>query len=237
MAFSSPSLLFLGLLVSLCLSSGIALEEKIGYGYHLVSLEESTLHGGFLVGYLKMIKSTSKYGPDIPNLRLFVKHENQYRLRVHITDADSPRWEVPYNLLPRAQPPPLTKTPKISSHFSLPTYPGSNLIFTFQPDPFSFAVIRKSTGEIIFNTSGFDFVFKDQYIQISTQLPETASLYGLGETTQPGGIRLRPNDPYTLYTTDASAINLNTDLYRVPPSIHGFEKQWWKSVGAWGFVA
>lgn len=98
------------------------------------------------------------------------RHENQNRLRVHITDADNPRWEVPYNLLPRAPPPPLTKIPKISSHFSLPSYPGSNLIVTFQPDPFSFVVTRKYTGETIFNTSGFDFVFKDQYIQISTQL-------------------------------------------------------------------
>ncbi|XP_078175058.1 alpha-xylosidase 1-like [Carex rostrata] len=219
MVFSSLSLWFLVLLVSsLCLSSGNATsEEKIGYGYRLVSLEESALNGGSLVGYLKVKRSTSKYGPDIPNLRLFVKHENQERLRVQITDADNPRWEVPYNLLPRAPAPPLSETRKISSHFSLPSYTGSNLIFTFQPDPFSFAVTRKSTGETIFNTSGFDFVFKDQYIQISTQLPKTASLYGMGENTQPGGIWLRPNDPYTIYTTDISAINLNTDLYGSHP--------------------
>jgi alpha-D-xyloside xylohydrolase len=145
------------------------------------------------------------------------RHESQDRLRVQITDADNPRWEVPYNLLPRVPAPPLTGTPKTSSPFSVPSYTGSNLIFTFQPYPFSFAVTRKSTGETIFNTSGFDFVFKDQYIKISTQLPKAASLYGLGENTQPGGIRLRPNDPYTLYTTDISAINLNTDLYGSHP--------------------
>ncbi|KAJ3700801.1 hypothetical protein LUZ61_004506 [Rhynchospora tenuis] len=217
MAFSSPSLWFLGLLVSLCWGTTLASEAKIGYGYRMTSLEESTFNGGSLIGYLKVKQSTSKYGPDIPNLRLFVKHENQDRLRVHITDADNPRWEVPYNLLPRTAPPPLTKNLKISSQFSLPSYPGSNLIFRFEPDPFYFAVTRKSTGETIFNTSGFDFVFKDQYIQLSTQLPKTASLYGLGESTQPGGIRLRPNDPYTLYTTDISAINLNTDLYGSHP--------------------
>ncbi|KAG0499084.1 hypothetical protein HPP92_003775 [Vanilla planifolia] len=60
-------------------------------------------------------------------------------------------------------------------------------------------------------------VFKDQYLEISTSLPESASIYGLGENTQPGGIRLRPNDPYTLYTTDISAINVNTDLYGSHP--------------------
>ncbi|KAJ6356903.1 hypothetical protein OIU78_004905 [Salix suchowensis] len=60
-------------------------------------------------------------------------------------------------------------------------------------------------------------VFKDQYLEISTQLPNDASLYGLGENTQPHGIKLFPGDPYTLYTTDISAINLNADLYGSHP--------------------
>nr|GEY48951.1 alpha-xylosidase 1-like [Tanacetum cinerariifolium] len=60
-------------------------------------------------------------------------------------------------------------------------------------------------------------VFKDQYLEISTSLPQDASLYGLGENTQPHGIKLHPNDPYTLWTTDQSAINLNMDLYGSHP--------------------
>ncbi|KAM5567710.1 hypothetical protein ABKV19_015661 [Rosa sericea] len=60
-------------------------------------------------------------------------------------------------------------------------------------------------------------VFKDQYLEISTKLPKDASLYGLGENSQPHGIKLYPNEPYTLYTTDVSAINLNTDLYGSHP--------------------
>jgi hypothetical protein len=60
MESSSPlSLWFLGLVVSLCLRSGVAWEETIGYGYRLIALEEK--------------KTSSQYGPDIPNLRLFVK--------------------------------------------------------------------------------------------------------------------------------------------------------------------
>ncbi|KAJ4818147.1 Alpha-glucosidase [Rhynchospora pubera] len=125
---SSPFLWYLALLISLYLSGTLALQQRVGYGYRLTALEESTLDGGWLVGHLKVKQSTSTYGVDIPNLRLF-----------------------------------------------------------------------------------------DQYIEISSQLPETASLYGFGENTQPGGIRLRPNDPYTLYTTDTSAFNLNTDLYGSHP--------------------
>lgn len=102
-------------------------------------------------------------------------------------------------------------------------YSGSELTFSCVSDPFGFAVKRKSDGQVLFNTSSDpsdpfgDLVFKDQYLEISTKLPKDASLYGLGENTQPHGIKLYPNDPYTLYTTDVSAINLNTDLYGSHP--------------------
>jgi len=148
------------------------------------------------------------------------RHETKERLRVQIIDAEKERWEVPYNLLQREKAPPLkTSTAAKSSPFTSSEYLGNDLIFSYKSDPFSFAVKRKSNGQTLFDSStdsegSYDsLVFKDQYLEISTQLPKTASLYGLGENTQPGGIKLRPNDPYTLYTTDISAINLNTDLY------------------------
>ena len=146
-------------------------------------------------------------------------------MRVHITDAQKQRWEVPYSLLPRDQPPPLKQTIGRSrkSPITVSEYTGSELIFSYTSDPFGFAVKRKSNGQTIFNSSSDksdpfgNLVFKDQYLEISTKLPEDASLYGLGENTQPHGIKLYPNDPYTLYTTDISAINLNADLYGSHP--------------------
>lgn len=148
-------------------------------------------------------------------------------MRVHITDASEERWEVPYNLLPREQPPTVkgstTTTTTSSVPFTATEYSGDELLFSYKADPFSFSVKRKSNGDVLFDSTAKDddpyssLVFKDQYLEISTRLPETAALYGLGENTQPGGIRLRPNDPYTLYTTDASAINLNMDLYGSHP--------------------
>ncbi|CAL9064469.1 unnamed protein product [Musa banksii] len=216
---SSPSLLHLALCCVTTLFalhfSAAAKPPKVGFGYRLVSIEEST-NGGGLIGYLQVKQSTSTYGPDIPHLRLFVKHETQDRLRVHITDAEEQRWEVPYDLLPRDQPPPPGAKASYSP-FTASEYAGGDLIFSFTSDPFTFAVRRKSNGQTLFDSSYGTMVFKDQYLEISTHLPKTAALYGLGENTQPGGIRLRPNDPYTLYTTDISAINLNTDLYGSHP--------------------
>ncbi|KAG7941767.1 hypothetical protein I3843_16G062900 [Carya illinoinensis] len=109
------------------------------------------------------------------------------------------------------------------SPITVSEYSGSELIVSFTTDPFGFAVKRKSNGQTLFNSSSDaldpfgNLVFKDQYLEISTKLPKDASLYGLGENTQPHGIKLYPNDPYTLYTTDISAINLNADLYGSHP--------------------
>ncbi|KQK02530.1 alpha-xylosidase 1 [Brachypodium distachyon] len=187
-----------------------------GFGYKLVSLVELP-NGGGLVGSLQLKQPSSTYGPDIARLRLFVKHETQDRVRVQITDAEKQRWEVPYDLLPREPAPPLTKLPG-GAPFTTGEYSGQSLSFTYGRDPFHFAVHRKSTGQTLFNTShGGPLVFKDQYLELTTRLPKDAALYGLGENTQPGGIKLRPNDPYTIFTTDASAINLNTDLYGSHP--------------------
>ncbi|OAY31309.1 alpha-xylosidase 1 [Manihot esculenta] len=196
---------------------------KIGKGYRLISIEE-TPDGGFL-GHLQVKQKNNIYGPDIPLLQLFVKHETQDRLRVHITDAEKTRWEVPYNLLPREQPPALKQAIGRSrkNPITVQEFSGSELIFSYKADPFSFAVKRKSNGQTLFNSSSDEsdpfgeMVFKDQYLEISTKLPKDASLYGLGENTQPHGIKLNPGDPYTLYTLDISAINLNTDLYGSHP--------------------
>ncbi|GER29881.1 alpha-glucosidase [Striga asiatica] len=221
---------FLGFLV-LCIAFGgtTTVPTKIGKGYTLTSIEKSP--NGGLLGLLQVKEKNSIYGPDIPLLQLYVKHETDNRLRVHITDATKQRWEVSYNLLPRENPP----SPKQAltgnksrkdSNVKPPSsseYVGKDLVFAYKSDPFTFSVRRKSDGQILFDTESGgsdpygDMVFKDQYLELSTRLPKDASLYGLGENSQPQGIKIRPNDPYTLYTMDVSAINLNTDLYGSHP--------------------
>ncbi|EPS67425.1 hypothetical protein M569_07348, partial [Genlisea aurea] len=212
----------LSFLLLLCLSLSPSVESSsapIGKGYRLISVQEED--GGGIIGLLKVKEKNNVYGSDVPLLKLYVKHEGDSRLRVHITDASKQRWEVPYNLLPREIPPtPPTKTSASSP--SAANYTGADLIFSYTNDPFGFAVTRKSNGQILFDSSSSSspcnaLVFKDQYLELCTKLPRDASLYGLGENTQPHGIKLYPNDPYTLYTTDISAINLNADLYGSHP--------------------
>ncbi|KAG6396640.1 hypothetical protein SASPL_142795 [Salvia splendens] len=222
---SFPIPTFLLLLFVLASAGAQTVPKKIGNGYRLVSIQESS--NGGLVGLLQLKQKNNIYGADIPHLHLSVKHETGSRLRVHITAAEKQRWEVPYNLLPREKPPQLKQALASASPrkdaLTATEYVGTELIFAYTRDPFSFTVKRKSNGEILFNSRAeasdpySDLVFKDQYLEISTKLPKNASLYGLGENTQPHGMKLYPNDPYTLYTTDISAINLNADLYGSHP--------------------
>ncbi|KAL8052854.1 hypothetical protein ABFX02_05G032300 [Erythranthe guttata] len=216
------------LVVELASTATINPSSKIGNGYRLISVEDSP-NGGGLIGLLQVKQKNNVYGPDIPLLQLFVKHETESRLRVHITDAEKQRWEVPYNLLPRETPPSIKQTvggQRKNAHSKTPTsseYAGKELIFAYNADPFTFSVKRRSNGQILFDSTSDEsdpyssLVFKDQYLELSTKLPKDASLYGLGENSQPHGIKLYPNEPYTLYTTDISAINLNADLYGSHP--------------------
>ncbi|KAJ9553983.1 hypothetical protein OSB04_018028 [Centaurea solstitialis] len=230
-SFSIFNLTLLLVFITLCLlpsstsskSTPAAPPAAIGNGYRLVSLQESS--DGGLLGHLQVNKKNNIYGPDIPNLLLYIKHETDDRLRVHISDAQQQRWEVPYDLLPRDRPATTAAIGKsmINPVNAVSEFSGGELLFSCISNPFSFAVKRKSNGQTLFNSTADksapynSLVFKDQYLEISTSLPSDASLYGLGENSQPHGIKLYPNDPYTLWTTDQSAINLNMDLYGSHP--------------------
>ncbi|WCJ19443.1 Alpha-glucosidase [Euphorbia peplus] len=220
MSSSSLSLVASFLLVLVLVINGVnsSTPNQIGNGYKLISIEEGP--SGGIVGFLEVKTKDTQYGPDIPLLQLFVKHETKDRLRVHITDAEKERWEVPYNLIPR--PPALKQTmgSKKAKDLQLVdkenSYSGSQLIFSYTEDPFTFGVKRKSSGDTLFNSSA-QLVFKDQYLEISTSLPEDASIYGFGESSREHGIKLYPNDPYTLWTTDFSSMNSSIDLYGSHP--------------------
>ncbi|KAM1157721.1 hypothetical protein ACFX1X_028605 [Malus domestica] len=94
---------------------------------------------------------------------------------------------------------------KTKNPIEVSEYSDSELILSYISDPFGFAVKRKFDWQVLFNSSSES---KDPY---------ESSLYGVGENSQPHGIKFYPNDPYTLFTTDVSAINLNTDLYGSHP--------------------
>ena len=74
-----------------------------------------------------------------------------------------------------------------------------NYDFKYTNDPFGFQVIRKSDNAVIFDTTNYPLVFEDQYLEITTAVPDDANIYGFGETTLPN-FRRNNVKVYILYT-------------------------------------
>ncbi|XP_030514241.2 LOW QUALITY PROTEIN: alpha-glucosidase-like [Rhodamnia argentea] len=198
----------------------------IGYGYTVESVAVEPL-GATLAAKLHLINRTSVYGPDVENLLLVASIQASGCLRVRITDADHPRWEVPDDLIPRrsTSPPQQNLTPPPPSLFRSDrriSLASSDLVFVLSDTtPFSFSVSRRSSGDVLFDTSSSDpsafLVFKDQYLQLSSSLPPgRSSLYGIGEHTKPS-LRLQPNQTLTLWNADIGSANLDVNLYGSHP--------------------
>jgi len=127
------------------------------------------------------------YGTDLEELTLIVEyqtgkskllvhtvypqtltHHTDQRLHVKIQDPANEVYQVPESVFER----PLSEGRSSNA---------SELQFKYQEDPFSFSVVRRSSGEVLFDTSAAPIVFEDQYLRLRTSLPANPSLYGLGE--------------------------------------------------------
>ncbi|XP_051126124.1 alpha-glucosidase [Andrographis paniculata] len=201
-------------------------EDVIGYGYKVQSSNVDP-SGTSLTAILQVIGNSSVYGPDIKRLSLTASVETKDRLRIRITDADNPRWEIPDDVIPR-QPPPgpsFSLSPALPRRFPLLlSSSDSDLVFNIQETlPFGFTVTRRSSNDTIFNATPTQgdpstyLIFKDQYLQLSSLLPpNTSNMYGIGEHTK-GSFRLAENQLLTLWNADIGSSNKDLNLYGSHP--------------------
>lgn len=139
-------------------------------------------------------KACNAYGTDVDSLDFSVEYLASDRLNIQITpshvDSSNASWyHLSEDTVPR---------PKGDKHASRM---DSDLEFKWSNVPsFSFKVIRKSTGDAIFDTTGSVLVFENQFTEFVTSLPEDYNLYGLGEHIQQ--FHLLENLTLTMYASD-----------------------------------
>ncbi|KAJ4848367.1 hypothetical protein Tsubulata_020430 [Turnera subulata] len=204
-------------------------DQPAGFGYSVSSVAQD-VQGRSLTANLTVTNASSVYGPDIQNLSLTATLETNNRLRVRIIDANNQRWEVPQEVIDRQSPnPPNTSALVINEatqgNSTILSDPNSDLVFTLNnTTPFGFLVTRKSTGEVLFDTSpnpsdsNSVLVFKDQYLQLSSALPrDRSSLYGLGEHTKSTFKLQADQQTLTLWAADIPSASTNVNLYGSHP--------------------
>ncbi|CAM0142249.1 hypothetical protein VKS41_002270 [Umbelopsis sp. WA50703] len=131
------------------------------------------------------------YGKTIDDLSVDVSFETSERLHVRIADTAGKQYLVPDSPIG-------VERPKISHSAS-----DLNYVFQYTEKPFAFKVVRKSDNETIFDTTGQPLVFEDQYLELTTQVPDDANIYGFGELT--GAYRRNNNaNVTTLWARDVA---------------------------------
>lgn len=109
----------------------------------------------------------------------------------YMDDTNRSFYVLPEDLVPRPQ-----------QGYVQPTPQEVDLQFSWSNEPtFSFSVMRKSTGDTLFDTSGSVLVYENQFIEFVSQMPEDYNLYGMGERIH--GLRLGNNFTATFWAADA----------------------------------
>ena len=125
---------------------------------------------GFTASLTLAGEPCNAYGTDIEDLTFSLDVQTAHRMRIQIQPAyldstNESQYILPEDLVPAPN------DGKLSQEVDLQ--------FTWTNDPtFSFTVLRKSTGDVLFDATGSVLVYENQFIEFVTQLPKHYNLYG-----------------------------------------------------------
>ncbi|KAI9262408.1 alpha glucosidase, partial [Phascolomyces articulosus] len=146
---------------------------------------------------LKIRSNYSLYGKAIHQLVVKVDYETKERLHIKIVDKDHKQPVVPNSPLGLQRP----RNNPVYNH---------NYDFHYADTPsFGFQVTRKMDNEVVFDTRRYPIIFEDQYLELTTSVPNDANIYGLGESIA----RFRRHHNTTSIFTTGPPTPLNTNSY------------------------
>lgn len=155
------------------------------------------------------ISQCNVYGTDIETLNFELDLQSAHRMRILIQPAylDSSNSSQ-YILSDEIVPVPKQGVPD-------PETQNIDLQFSWTNEPsFAFKVVRKSTGDVLFDTTGSVLVYENQFIEFVSQLPRNYNLYGMGERIH--DLRLGNNFTATFYAADVGD-PIDENIYGVHP--------------------
>lgn len=129
------------------------------------------------------------------NLKLEVIYLAYDKLNIKIKDRENELIELPYQ-----EPFPFHDIKEISTNQQLNQSDIKKLYeIDIKYNPFSIKVIRKTTMEVIFDTSIFYFLLSKHYLRLKFRFSSTQDIFGLGERTT--NLKLQ-SGVYTIYNKD-----------------------------------
>ncbi|KAG1674695.1 hypothetical protein FOA52_007219 [Chlamydomonas sp. UWO 241] len=129
-------------------------------------------------------------------------------VRIVPEGGSTPRWEVPESVFLRP------------AHLAVPPdNPAIAVELPAEGQPFGLKVIRPGQAWApLFDTTGLPLVYEDQYLELSTHMPENSQMMGLGEATLRGGpLLMRDGQVITLWNADIPAATPDSNLYGSHP--------------------
>ncbi|KAF9967204.1 hypothetical protein BGZ70_010421 [Mortierella alpina] len=153
------------------------------------------------LGLVRHAALDPEFGPDPRLLDMTVHAQSRTRLCIEIENAHRQPWKVPQSIVPR-HPASSKQAQKQAVDYT---------VVWEDPDSFGFTILRTSSNERLFDTSGLGLTMKDQYLELSTRLTGDAAddddrgrpvnLYGLGENMGP--LRREPGTTSTHWARDS----------------------------------
>lgn len=199
-------------------------------GYQLASSDITGTNTGISASLTWDDTTRGPYGSDPATLTLDVYEETDTRLRFRITDPSTTRHTVPGVV---QAPTPTSKAPTPQYNYTLNAGAGTN------PGTFGITVARRDSGEVLFDSTPpttnsaaaprFNgLLYENQFLEISTSMPEEPVIYGLGEHITPLALATNYSDGaasagqvYTLLARDQGTPDHNprggTNLYASHP--------------------
>ncbi|GAC93447.1 glycoside hydrolase [Pseudozyma hubeiensis SY62] len=210
-------------------------------GYQLVGEPEQSRHG-FTAKLSLAGEACNAYGVDIANLTLSVVYEKKHQLHVHIYDTAKQQYQLPNGLIydrPSDDPAKVENGSSAEQSDLIFHHTAEN---GTSSGAWAFWIERRSNGDVIFDTRPsniptyndgmnnvasntkrnstatpkHELIFENQYLQLSSALPQDANVYGLGEYVT-GSFRRNPNETLqTFFTLDAGT-PVDSNMYGYHP--------------------